>query len=118
MIPIRPPAPGHVVDDEDGIAGYVFAHVAAHDAGVNVVAAAGRERNDNAYHFAFEKGLLGVDEIAQRKCYGENERQGYNLSHAIASSSFLPGDYLIFEPYSNSELFRTDNRLDRLRDSY
>ena len=36
------------------------------------------------FDFAFKKGFLGENEIAQCKCCGENERQGYKLSHTIS----------------------------------
>jgi hypothetical protein len=55
----------HVVDDENGIAGYVFAHVAAHDTGVDIVTAAGGEGDDNTDRFAFEESFLSEDEAPE-----------------------------------------------------
>jgi hypothetical protein len=63
---------GHVVDDEYRIAGNVLAHVAAHDSRINVVAAAGCERHDDAHGLALIKRRLG------RRLFKVQRVQGFN----------------------------------------
>jgi hypothetical protein len=50
---------GHVVDDKHRIAWNILAHMACHDARVDVVAAAGGEGDDDPNCLALEKQSLG-----------------------------------------------------------
>jgi hypothetical protein len=66
--------PGHVLNDKDRVAGNMFSHVAAKNAGVNIVTAAGGKRDDNAHGFPLEEGLLADSVVAQCYCDKHNSQ--------------------------------------------